>query len=201
MVSNPPSVGTIEKSMQILAEFQIEFTLPEATAMVAVLHLHPSLQPRLCSGNQLLVESIGVPFPLNEVVPATVYIDSLGNRCARFLDPAGHPGFPVRTSSRPNHFPMSNTPVRSRCRLRIFPHRFCGFSCRAGIARLINSTLSPTRQFGSTKRRLGTGGSYPIWVHDKVTFTTTPPDLPRLPRMSSSSGLGCATISNTSPLS
>src|ERR1700678_2757697 len=76
--------------MLILSEFQIEFTLPGATAMVALLHLHPSLMPRLRSGNELLVESLGVPFPPNTVVPATDYIDSFGNRCARFLAPAGH---------------------------------------------------------------------------------------------------------------
>ena len=46
MVRNLPFVGTIEKSMQILSEFQIEFTLPEATAMAAVLNLHPSLRPQ-----------------------------------------------------------------------------------------------------------------------------------------------------------
>src|ERR1700678_1471695 len=76
--------------MLILSEFNIEFTLPGATAMVALLHLHPSLLPRIRSGNELLVESLGVPFPPNTVIPTTDYIDSFGNRCTRFLVPAGH---------------------------------------------------------------------------------------------------------------
>jgi hypothetical protein len=68
------------KTMLILSEFQIEFMLPGPTAMVALLHLHPSLLPRLRSGNELLVESLSVPFPPNTVIPSTDYIDSFGNR-------------------------------------------------------------------------------------------------------------------------
>jgi hypothetical protein len=60
--------------MLILSEFQIEFTLPGPTARVALLHLHPSLLPRLRSGDELLVESLGVPFPPNTVIPSTDYI-------------------------------------------------------------------------------------------------------------------------------
>jgi hypothetical protein len=77
--------------MLILSEFHIEFTLPGSTAMIAMLHLHQSLLPRLRSGNELLVESLGVPFPPNTVVPTADYIDSFGNRCARFQAPRWPP--------------------------------------------------------------------------------------------------------------
>jgi hypothetical protein len=130
--------------MLILSEFQIEFTLPGPTAMVALLHLHPSLLPRLRSGNELLVESLGVPFPPNTVIPPpTILIHSATAALASWL-PLDILGFPAGTSSRPNRFPMSSTPVQSRCLLRIFPQRFCGFSCRAGIAKSTNSALLPT---------------------------------------------------------
>src|SRR5271167_1105346 len=76
--------------MLILSEFNIEFTLPAPTAMIALLHLHPSLQPRLQSSDDLLVESLGVPFPPNTVVPTVDYVDVFGNRCSRFSAPAGH---------------------------------------------------------------------------------------------------------------
>jgi hypothetical protein len=61
--------------MLILSEFLIEFTLPAPTAMIALLHLYPSLLPRLRSGVELLVESLGVPFPPNTAVPSTYHID------------------------------------------------------------------------------------------------------------------------------
>jgi hypothetical protein len=97
----------------ILSEFHIDFTLPEATAMIALLYLHPSLLPRLRSGNELLVESLGVPVPPNTVVPVSDYIDSFGNRCARFLAPLATLGFPARTSSTPTRFLMFNIQTRS----------------------------------------------------------------------------------------
>jgi hypothetical protein len=55
-----------------------------------LLKLKPRSLPRLRSGNELLAESLGVPFPPNTVIPTTDYLDSFGNRCARFLSPAGH---------------------------------------------------------------------------------------------------------------
>jgi hypothetical protein len=130
--------------MLILSEFQIEFALPGPTAMVALLHLHSSLLPRLRSGNELLVESLGVPFPPNTVVPSTDYIDSFGNRCARFLAPRGHLRLSGSNIVEAESSPDVQYPVQSRCRLRIFPQRFCGFSCRADIARLTSSAPSPT---------------------------------------------------------
>ena len=76
--------------MLILSEFDIEFTLPAPAAMIALLHLHPSLQPKLRSPDELLVESLGVPFPPNVVVPVVEYVDVFGNVCSRFSAPAGH---------------------------------------------------------------------------------------------------------------
>ena len=43
--------------MLILSEFDIRFRVPYETAMIAMLHLHPSLHVRLRSGNELLAES------------------------------------------------------------------------------------------------------------------------------------------------
>ncbi len=84
--------------MLILSEFDIQFQLPFPTPMVALLHLHPSLEPQLRSGNDLLVEQVlstgmqstGAGERSSIAVPSTEYIDSFGNRCARFVAPAGH---------------------------------------------------------------------------------------------------------------
>src|SRR5664279_6208791 len=76
--------------MLILSEFDIEFILPAPTAMIALLHLHPTVQPRLHSTDDLLVESLGVPFPPNTIIPTVDYVDVFGNRCSRFSAPAGH---------------------------------------------------------------------------------------------------------------
>ena len=77
--------------MFILSEFDIQFQLPFATPMVTVLHLHPSLEPRVRSGNELLVQQLVGANPADNVtIPTTDYLDVFGNRCARFVAPAGH---------------------------------------------------------------------------------------------------------------
>ncbi len=84
--------------MLILSEFDIQFRLPAPAAIVAMLHLHPSVEPRLRSGNHLLIESLDDPFNhspasthyTKSVVPSREYLDAFGNRCARFVAPAGY---------------------------------------------------------------------------------------------------------------
>jgi len=44
--------------MLIKSEYDIQFHLAMPTPMVAMLHLHPSLEPAVRSGNQLKVEHI-----------------------------------------------------------------------------------------------------------------------------------------------
>ena len=44
--------------MLIKSEFDIQFMLPQPTAMVALLHLHPSLERHVRSGNVLVIEHL-----------------------------------------------------------------------------------------------------------------------------------------------
>ena len=44
--------------MLIKSEFDIQFQLPHRGAMVAMLHLHPSLERYVRSGNVLVVEHL-----------------------------------------------------------------------------------------------------------------------------------------------
>lgn len=77
--------------MLIKSEFDIHFQLSVPTPMVALLHLHPSLEPRVRSGNTLEIEHIdrGGGRAVQTPVAATEYRDSFGNRCTRFMAPAG----------------------------------------------------------------------------------------------------------------
>lgn len=84
--------------MLIRSEFDIQFRLPAPTAIVAMLHLHPSVEPQLHSGGQLLIESLDDPFNhspastsyTKSIVPSREYFDGFGNRCTRFIAPAGY---------------------------------------------------------------------------------------------------------------
>ena len=66
--------------MLIRLGYDIQFEIPAAVAMVAVLHVHPSRTGDLREPDELVIE------------PATktsTYIDSYGNRCTRFQAPPG----------------------------------------------------------------------------------------------------------------
>ena len=77
--------------MLIKSEYDIQFMLPQATAMVAMLHLHPSLERYVRSGNVLVVEHLqnGAGPGYGELIGTNEYRDSFGNRCARFVAPSG----------------------------------------------------------------------------------------------------------------
>ena len=68
-------------------EFDIQFHLATETPMVAMLHLHPSLDALLRSSDDLIVEHIDSSS--NTTLFPESYNDSFGNRCARFNAPAG----------------------------------------------------------------------------------------------------------------
>jgi len=70
--------------MLIRSGFEIEFRLPQAVAMIGLLRLHPSLDGAVRGGEVLRVEGDG-----GVEIPYGDYVDSFGNRCTRFLAPAG----------------------------------------------------------------------------------------------------------------
>ena len=76
--------------MLIRSEFDIRFSITDTTAMVALLNMHPSIKPRVRSGDHLLIESFATstgdaPSSTEQglIIPSTEYLDSFGNRCAR----------------------------------------------------------------------------------------------------------------------
>ena len=73
--------------MLIRSEFLIEFHLPQTAALIGLLRLHPSLDFRVRFPEELKAEQ--VQENLTTTIPVEDYIDSFGNRCSRFLAPAG----------------------------------------------------------------------------------------------------------------
>ena len=59
--------------------------------MVAMLHLHPSLEQFVRTGNVLVIEHLepGVGPRYGELIGTLEYHDSFGNRCSRFVAPPG----------------------------------------------------------------------------------------------------------------
>ena len=75
--------------MQIKSEYDIQFHLRQATPMVALLHVYPSVEPLLVSNDRLKVEHIGPDIEAARELPIEEYLDGFGNRCSRFVAPPG----------------------------------------------------------------------------------------------------------------
>jgi transglutaminase-like putative cysteine protease len=164
--------------MRILSEFDIQFNLPAPIAMVAMLHLHPSLQPQILSGNDLFVEHLTTPAPdaspvteyPKTIVSSSEYIDAFGNRCARFLAPAGHLRLSgssiVEADSNPDQLfqfaeqaPIELLP--SDALQFLLPSRYCQVDQFGAIAQDL---------FGAFKPGWERAVAIRDWVHEKVTF-------------------------------
>ena len=156
--------------MLILSEFKIEFTLPAPTPMVVLLHLHPSLEPRLKSGNELLVESLGVPFPPNTVIPTTDYIDGFGNRCARFVAPRGHLRLSGENIIEGDDFPDILYPDAQQMAIEDLPSAVLEFLLPSRYCEVDQFGAIAQSQFGSTKPGWERAVAIRDWVHEKVTF-------------------------------
>ena len=163
--------------MLIKSEYDIQFHLPQPTPMVALLHLHPSVDPQLTTDDRLKVEHIGpieqggesaVELPLE--LPVEEYLDSFGNRCSRFMAPAGVLRLSgtnvVRASDQPElqGFGAAQTPVEQ------LPPEVLQF--------LLASRYCEVDKFGAiaqdTFGHMGSGwalaASIRDWVHEKVAF-------------------------------
>src|SRR5437868_15455317 len=73
--------------MLIKSEYDLQFHLPMPTPMLAMLHLHPSVESAVRTGNELKVEYIDRDRKTD--VATSEYRDMFGNRCTRFMTPAG----------------------------------------------------------------------------------------------------------------
>ena len=161
--------------MLILSEFDIQFHLPSATSVVALLHLHPSLEPCVRAGNELSVEHLdavapGIGEPIRMSVPSTDYIDAFGNRCARFVAPAGYLRLSGSNLIEAENSPDPIYPDAKQTEIKdlpsevlqfLLPSRYCEVDRFGGIANDL---------FGSIPAGWERAVAIRDWVHDKVIF-------------------------------
>ncbi len=203
-----PSSTTGSSTLLILSEFDIQFRLPAPAAMVALLHLHPSLEPRLRSGNELVIEALDNPFDhspgstdyTKSTVPSREYLDAFGNRCARFVAPAGYlwlSGSNIIDADAERRSPAS--PARGRPPSTTCRRRCCSSSCPAATARSTSSARIAQDLFGHYARAGNAPSPSATGCTTRSPSTTTPPAPPRPPWTCSPSASACAATSSTSP--
>lgn len=140
--------------------------------MLAMLHVHPSMEPHLTAPEEMKVEhgdgadTGGVATPLE----VEDYIDSFGNRCSRFVAPAGAirlSGMSLLKSGETpdlqgNGLPL--TPVEklpSETLQFLLTSRYCQVDRFGAIAQDLFGKLQPGWEQAAAIRD---------WVHEKVRF-------------------------------
>lgn len=158
--------------MLIKSEFDIQFQLPQQTAMVALLHLHPSLERHVRSGNVLVIEHLenGTSPGFGELIGTAEYRDSFGNRCSRILAPAGHlrlsgqsiidvDGSPEPVNPNAEQAPIHELP--NEVLRYLLPSRYCEVDRFVPIAQDLFGWMKPGWERAAAIRD---------WVHEKVRF-------------------------------
>ncbi len=154
--------------MLVSNEYDIQFQLAHPTAMIAMLHLHPALEARVRSGNDLIVEHVADG--VKTKVPTQLYSDSFGNRCTRFVAPAGRLQLTgTSTLTVPDHAdqifanarqaPVEELP--SEVLQFLLPSRYCEVDLFTPIAHDLFGWMTPGWTRASAIRD---------WVHEKVAF-------------------------------
>ncbi len=133
--------------MLIRIGYDIQFDIPSTVPMLAQLHVHPSRDKDLVEPDTLHIEP---------EVNATEYIDSFGNRCARFVAPPGplrlHGSALIRDTGLLDQINIyaREIPVAR------YPTSSSATCSTAAIAKLTASTTSPASS-SATSRRVGRG--------------------------------------------
>jgi transglutaminase-like putative cysteine protease len=149
-------------------EFDIQFHLAVDTPMVALLHLHPSLDAGLRSSDDLIVEHIDSTS--NTTIQPESYTDSFGNRCARFNAPAGALRLSGRTLVEmpelpdPQPFGAIQSPIEdlpAEVLQFLLASRYCEVDRFGAIAQDLFGTYPPGGHRAMAIRD---------WVHNKVRF-------------------------------
>ncbi len=147
--------------MLIRVGYQIEFNLPAETAMLAMLNVHPSRSLDLLEPDEVRTE------------PALLisnYFDSFGNRCTRFVAPAGRlrlsgstlvldSGRPDAVKPAAREYPVNDLPEEVLTYL--LNSRYCEvdrLSCVAGDL------------FGATQPGWARVQAICDWVHSRIRF-------------------------------
>lgn len=147
--------------MLIRLGFDIQFDIPAAVAMVALLNVHPSRAHDLLEPDELQTE------PKLDI---SSYIDTFGNRCTRFVAPPGKlrlgTSALIQDSGKPdavNRFArvpaVSDLPNEMLCYL--LSSRYCE------VDRLSNIAIE---LFGHTRPGWARVQAICDWVHKKIAF-------------------------------
>jgi transglutaminase-like putative cysteine protease len=147
--------------MLIRLAYDIQFDLPADVAMVALLHVHPSRTHDLLQPDELQTEP-----KLN----VTTYLDTFGNRCARFVAPRGHLRLSCSTLIQDSGNPDPVSPLAQETPVAELPNEMLRFLLSSRYCEVDLFTNIAFQLFGQIAPGWPRVQAICDWVHSWVKF-------------------------------
>jgi transglutaminase-like putative cysteine protease len=154
--------------MLIKSEYDIQFNLSMPTPMMAMLHLHPSLESQVRVGNELKVEHID--HDTKTEVPVSEYRDCFGNRCTRFVTPTGAIRLSGSSVVEMEGLPDPIHAYAQQAAVENLPPEVLQFLLASRYCEVDQFGPISHDLFGWTAPGWARAAAIRDWVHEKVTF-------------------------------
>ncbi len=147
--------------MLIRLGYDIQFEIPAAVAMVAILHVHPSRAEDLREPDNLIIDP---------AAKTASYIDSYGNRCTRFLAPAGLLRLSCSTLIEDSGAPDAVDPKAREHPVNDLPHETLRYLLNSRYCEVDRLSNIAVELFGNVPPGWTRVQAICDWVHAKVAF-------------------------------
>jgi transglutaminase-like putative cysteine protease len=147
--------------MLIRLGYDIQFEIPAPIAMVALLNVHPSRVHDLLEPDELHVEPN---------IPVTSYIDGFGNRCARFVAPAGSLRLSSSSLIRDSGFPDTLNLAAREAPVGDLPHHVLSYLLNSRYCEVDRFSNIAFELFGTVDPGWNRVQYICNWVHNNVAF-------------------------------
>jgi transglutaminase-like putative cysteine protease len=141
--------------------YNIEFELPAAVTVVALLNVHPSRAADLREPDEMGV---------TPAVPVESFIDSFGNRCTRFLAPPGMLRLSNSTLIQDAGFPDAVNWAAREIPAHQLPHDALRYLYNSRYCEVDRFSTIALELFGSVAPGWARVQAVCDWVHTKVSF-------------------------------
>ena len=147
--------------MLIRIGYDIQFDIPAPVAMVGVLHVHPSRVKDLREPDALST---------NPAVNVETYLDSYGNRCSRWLAPAGLLRLTCSTLIEDSGLPDAYDPAAKEHPVNELPSEMLRYLLNSRYCEVDRLSNIAVELFGHTKPGWDRVQAICEWINLKVTF-------------------------------
>jgi transglutaminase-like putative cysteine protease len=147
--------------MLIRLGYDIQFNVPSAVPIVAMLNIHPSREQDLLEPDQVHTDP-----PL----AMTSYLDSFGNRCTRFVAPPGLLKLTNSTLVHDSGHPDTVNLAAPECAIADLPNHVLTYLLNSRYCEVDRFSNIAFELFGETRPGWARVQTICDWVHTKVKF-------------------------------